>query len=119
MNLYNADNFYNLYNLKEKTEDMFIAEVFISENSPSFDGHFENFKLFPAIAQIKTVFDISKKIFNIDFSINKLSKIKFINMIFPNTYINIEARYLNNSISFKIYDKDKKYSEGKAYLTLL
>lgn len=115
MNLYNL----NLYNLKEKTANMFIAEVFISEDSPFFDGHFENFKLFPAIAQIKTVLDISKEVFNIDFNINKLSKIKFINMIFPNSYINVESRYLNNSISFKIYDKDKKYSEGKAHFTLL
>ena len=32
------------YNLKCKKENIFIAEVFISEDLPFFDGHFENFK---------------------------------------------------------------------------
>lgn len=107
------------YNLKHKKENIFIAEMFISEDLPYFDGHFENFKLFPAIAQIKIVIDITKEIFNMDFSVQKLSKVKFINMIYPNTNINIEGHYLNDSISFKIYDNDKKYSEGRVYLKLL
>lgn len=107
------------YNLKHKKDNIFIAEIFISEDSPFFDGHFENFKLFPAIAQIKTVIDISKEIFNIDFEVKKLSKVKFTNMIYPNTKVDIEGHYLNDFLSFKIYDNDKKYSEGKAIIKLL
>ena len=107
------------YNLKHKEDNIFIAEIFISENSPFFDGHFENFKLYPAIAQIKISLDISKEIFNIDFEVKKLSKVKFTNMIYPNTKVDIESRYLNDSLSFKIYDNDKKYSEGKAIIKLL
>lgn len=107
------------YNLKHKKENMFIAEIFISEDSPYFDGHFENFKLFPAIAQIKIVVDITKNIFNMDFAVQKLSNVKFVNMIYPNTKVLVEGNYLNDSISFKIYDNDKKYSQGKAYIKLL
>ena len=107
------------YNLKHKEDNIFIAEILISEDSPFFDGHFENFKIFPAIAQIKTVIDISKEIFNIDFEVKKLSKVKFTNMIYPNTKVDIEGHYLNDFLSFKIYDNDKKYSEGKAIIKLL
>ena len=58
-------------------------------------------------------------IFNIDFKVNKLSKVKFTNMIYPNTKVDIEGHYLNDSLTFKIYDNDKKYSEGRANITLL
>lgn len=107
------------YNLKHKKDNIFIAEVFISKDSTFFDGHFENFKLFPAIAQIKIAVDMAKEIFNIDFKVNKLSKVKFTNMIYPNTKVDIEGHYLNDSLTFKIYDNDKKYSEGRANITLL
>ena len=107
------------FNLKHKKENIFIAEVFISEDLPFFDGHFENFKLLPAIAQIKIALDIAKEIFETDFAVQKLSKVKFINMIYPNTKVNIEGHYSNYSLSFKIYDNDKKYFEGKALIKVL
>ena len=107
------------YNLKCKKENIFIADLLISEDLPFFDGHFENFKLLPAVAQIKIVVYIAKDIFVTDFTVQKLSKVKFINMIYPNTKVNIEGRYLNDFLSFKIYDNDKKYSEGKALLKVL
>ena len=107
------------FNLKHKKENIFIAEVFISEDLPFFDGHFENFKLLPAVAQIKIALDIAKEIFETDFAVQKLSKVKFINMIYPNTKVNIEGHYSNDFFSFKIYDNDKKYSEGKALIKVL
>ena len=61
----------------------------------------------------KIVLDISKNIFKKDFQVNKLLKLKFINMIFTNTNIIIESRYSNNVLLFKIYDDNKKYSDGK------
>ncbi len=103
------------YTIDEHTQDMFKVKLFIGENLPYFDGHFENFKLLPAIAQVKIAVDISKNIFNRDFNINRLLKLKFVNMIFPNTNVTLECHCLNNILSFKIYDEDKKYSDGKLY----
>ena len=40
-------------------------------------------------------------------------------MVYPNTKVDIEGHYLNDSLAFKIYDNDKKYSEGRANITLL
>ena len=94
---------------------MFKVKVFIDEKLPYFDGHFDNFKLLPAVAQIKIIIDISKNIFSKDIIVTKLLKIKFTNMIFPNSNIIIEGHYSNNVLSFKIYDEDKKYSDGKIY----
>ena len=75
--------------------------------------------MLPAVAQIKIALDIAKEIFETDFAVQKLSKVKFINMIYPNTKVNIEEHYSNDSLSFKIYDNDKKYSEGKALIKVL
>ena len=60
---------------------MFKVKVFIDEKLPYFDGHFDNFKLLPAVAQIKIIIDISKNIFSKDIIVTKLLKIKFTNMI--------------------------------------
>ena len=106
---------YKDYEIEEKTSDMFRVKVFIDERMAYFDGHFENFKLLPAIAQVKITLDIYRSIFSRDYSVKKLLKLKFVNIIFPNSNIIIEGTYLNNILSFKIYDEDKKYSDGKIY----
>ncbi|MEI0602737.1 3-hydroxyacyl-ACP dehydratase [Brachyspira alvinipulli] len=105
----------NNYTIEEQSSDMFKVKVFIDEKLPYFDGHFDNFKLLPAVAQIKIIIDISKNIFSKDIIVTKLLKIKFTNMIFPNSNIIIEGIYANSILSFKIYDEDKKYSDGKIY----
>lgn len=105
------------YKIEEKTSDMFRVKIFIDERLKYFDGHFDNFKILPAIAQVHIILDIYKSIFSRDFSVNKLLKLKFTNMIFPNTTVIAEANYSDNILSFKIYDEDKKYSEGKIYFS--
>ena len=103
------------YTIEEQSYDMFKIKFFIDKDLPYFDGHFDNFKLLPAVAQIKIIIDISKNIFSKDIIVTKLLKIKFTNMIFPNSNIIIEGIYANSILSFKIYDEDKKYSDGKIY----
>ena len=105
------------YTIEEHTSDMFKVKVFIGEDLVYFDGHFENFKLLPAIAQVKIVINIFKNIFNKDLIVTKLLKLKFTDMILPNTNIFIESHLSDNIISFKIYDNDKKYSDGKVYFS--
>ena len=96
------------YTIEEHTPNMFKVKIFISDNLFYFDGHFEKFKLLPAIAQIKIITDISKDIFHKELVVNKLLKLKF---------IFIECHLSDNIISFKIYDDNKKYSDGKVYFS--
>ncbi|MCZ9954845.1 3-hydroxyacyl-ACP dehydratase [Brachyspira hyodysenteriae] len=105
------------YTIEEHTSDMFKVKVFIREDLIYFNGHFKNFKLLPAIAQVKIVTDIFKNIFNRDLIVTKLLKLKFTDMILPNTNIFIECHLSDNIISFKIYDDNKKYSDGKVYFS--
>ncbi|HJH55220.1 hypothetical protein [Brachyspira hyodysenteriae] len=105
------------YSIEEHTSDMFKVKVFIGEDLIYFNGHFEKFKLLPAIAQIKIIIDISKDIFHKELVVNKLLKLKFTDMILPNTNIFIECHLSDNIISFKIYDDNKKYSDGKVYFS--
>ncbi|TVL64071.1 3-hydroxyacyl-ACP dehydratase [Brachyspira hyodysenteriae] len=105
------------YSIEEHTSDMFKVKVFIGEDLIYFNVHFEKFKLLPAIAQIKIITDISKDIFHKELVVNKLLKLKFTDMILPNTNIFIECHLSDNIISFKIYDDNKKYSDGKVYFS--
>ncbi|ANN62589.1 hypothetical protein [Brachyspira hyodysenteriae] len=105
------------YSIEEHNSDMFKVKVFIGEDLIYFNGHFEKFKLLPAIAQIKIITDISKDIFHKELVVNKLLKLKFTDMILPNTNIFIECHLSDNIISFKIYDDNKKYSDGKVYFS--
>ena len=66
---------YKDYEIEEKTSDMFRVKVFIDERMAYFDGHFENFKLLPAIAQVKITLDIYRSIFSRDHSVKKLLKL--------------------------------------------
>ncbi|EKV56042.1 3-hydroxyacyl-ACP dehydratase [Brachyspira hampsonii] len=110
-------DFFIDYTIEEHTPDMFRVKVFISEDLIYFDGHFDNFKILPAIAQIKMLADIFKDISNKKLIISKLLKLKFTNMILPNTNIFIESHFSDNIISFKMYDDNKKYSDGKLYFS--
>ncbi|GMO12705.1 MAG: hypothetical protein Ta2A_22820 [Treponemataceae bacterium] len=87
------------------TENELEAQVFIPASACFFDGHFPDFKIFPAVAQFGLVVYLADayllKAHNgaenrnaiTDFSPEKIKRIKFSNKLLPDTLVRIDIKY--------------------------
>lgn len=100
----------------EKSDSQAVLRVVIPEASDYFDGHFPDFKLLPAVAQIDLVAHYAAKYFGVALSTPNIKRFKFSDKILPNSElifkINFDAE--KSLVSFKISDKagEKSYSSG-------
>jgi acyl-coenzyme A synthetase/AMP-(fatty) acid ligase/3-hydroxymyristoyl/3-hydroxydecanoyl-(acyl carrier protein) dehydratase len=83
-----------------------VAELFISAESGYFDGHFPEFKLLPAVAQVEIVLRTAAFFFGTPIVISQSKRIKFSNPILPDQTVRLELRYIREqgSLAFKITD---------------
>lgn len=81
-------------------------EVEIPETSDYFDGHFPDFKLLPAVAQIDLVAHFAQRYFGTDLAIPEIKRFKFSDKILPNTITVFKISFdsTKNKISFEITD---------------
>ncbi len=99
-------------------EKKILAELFFSENSDFFDGHFPQYSLLPAVAQVDTVIRVFDKFFNSHIILKKISRVKFITPICPNTQVQLHICYLEKEkiLSFEFFGmQNKKYSSGTLF----
>jgi acyl-coenzyme A synthetase/AMP-(fatty) acid ligase/3-hydroxymyristoyl/3-hydroxydecanoyl-(acyl carrier protein) dehydratase len=93
-----------------------VAELFIPAESGYFDGHFPEFKLLPAVAQVELVLRTAAFFFGTPVVISQSKRIKFSNPILPDQTVRLELRYLREqgTLAFKITDPsgEKVYSAG-------
>lgn len=87
-------------------------------DSVFFRGHFDDFPIVPAVAQVKTAFDISKKLFSHALYIQMAKKLKYTNMITPDIQLTLSLDFspAEKRLSFLFFDADKKYSSGILHL---
>jgi len=96
-------------------EKKISADLFFSGTSDFFDGHFPQFQLLPAVAQIDTVIKISNKYLKMPINLKRISKVKFTSPIRPNTKVQLHISYLEKEkkLNFEFYGmQSKKYSSG-------
>ena len=102
------------------TDGHYSVKIDISfpETSFFFRGHFDGFPLVPAVAQIKTAFDISKKLFSHPLYIKTAKKLKYTNMIHPGIPLILSLDFFpqGKKLSFSFSDADKTYSSGTLHL---
>lgn len=102
------------------TGDHYSVKININfpENSRFFRGHFDGFHILPAVAQVKTAFDISKKLFSHSLYIKTAKKLKYTNMIHPDTPLILSLDFFpqGRKLSFSFSDSDKNYSSGILHL---
>ena len=94
---------YNKVKLIEKKETSLTLEFSIPETSPYFDGHFPDFPILPAVAQVDLVVRFASEHFGTSVCISKINRIKFLNIIRPGNplvlFIEIDKRKINFKIS--------------------
>lgn len=81
-------------------------EVEIPSTSDYFDGHFPQFKLLPAVAQIDMIAHFASRYFGTEVSIPEIKRFKFSDKILPDTILIIKLKFdsLKSKVSFEISD---------------
>jgi acyl-coenzyme A synthetase/AMP-(fatty) acid ligase/3-hydroxymyristoyl/3-hydroxydecanoyl-(acyl carrier protein) dehydratase len=86
----------------EKTEKSVIIEFLIPATSPYFDGHFPEFSILPAVAQVELVLRFASEYFGASVAISELKRIKFTNFIRPNAHLVLRLEKGDKTIIFKL-----------------
>ena len=99
-----------------KKENAVDLEVKIPATSDYFDGHFPEFKLLPAVAQIDLITLFSQRYFGLERSIPEIKRCKFTGKILPDTLVVFHLAYdeQKKTLTFKLQDFSAQitYSSG-------
>lgn len=99
-----------------KDENSVLLELFISEESDFFDGHFPEIHLVPAVAQIDMATYFIKKYFGTTRFIESTKRLKFTSPVKPNSTVHMSLKFNpeKSSVAYKLTsaDEQKAYSAG-------
>lgn len=114
--LFEEGNLYTLHK-QEVQENLATMEFSVPASSGYFDGHFPNFPILPAVAQIAISLDLAKQCFNTSSTPLKVKKFKFSNMIFPEKEVRLTIKLSEDrqNLSVKMENPDDSsivYSQG-------
>lgn len=100
----------------EKSENSVLLKVRIDAESDYFDGHFPDFKLLPAVAQIDLLLHYARKYFGLALSTPSIKRFKFSDKILPDALVLFRITFTpeNSRVVFDISDflTKKSYSSG-------
>ncbi len=106
------------YKIIKKEGDSLIIEIKINEDLIYFNGHFTDFPILPAVAQLFIAEQITSKELNIIHSFANMKRVKFKSPIKPNTTLILYLTY-NSELAYLDFcyrdDKDNIFSLGKMY----
>ena len=104
----------------EQTENSVCLSVKISAESDYFDGHFPEFKIFPAVAQIDLMAHYAHKYFSLPVSTPRIKRFKFSGMIQPEVEVLFKINFdrEKRKVSFEVLDSERgsSYSSGIYYV---
>lgn len=111
-NLHSVDN----ETVISKDENKVVVEFVIPLESDFYNGHFPEYKLLPAVAQIDLTTRFAKKYFDTPRYITHIKRAKFSNPIRPDTKIRLDMTFKREKkiVSFTMSDAAK---EDKVYCT--
>jgi 3-hydroxymyristoyl/3-hydroxydecanoyl-(acyl carrier protein) dehydratase len=102
----------------EKTENSVVLEFSIPGDSPYYNGHFTDFPILPAVAQVEMVLRFAAEQLKSGINVSEIRRIKFTNFIEPGVLYVLRLEKNDASLSFKIFSPDRKntYSSGMMML---
>lgn len=104
----------------ERTDNSIKLELYIPGSSDYFDGHFPDFKVLPAVAQIEIVLRFASRYFGTGLFVSSAKRIKFSDIIVPESivHLNLVHNPDNHSLSFTISSSEEKYVYSSGSLTV-
>jgi len=102
-----------------RTEKSVALEFSVPDTSPYFDGHFPEFSILPAVAQVDLILHFASLYLETGIVLSEIRRIKFSNLIRPYAPLLLNLEINNAIISFKISSPDSEivYSLGTLQLT--
>jgi len=103
----------------KKTETAVILEFSILGSSDYFDGHFPDFPILPAVAQVNIIMQCVSRFFGNNIGLSEIKRSKFINIIRPDTALVLYLEKKENNLLFKIASPDEEtmFSTGTLILS--
>ena len=100
--------------LIERTESSIAVEFSIPPDSPYFDGHFPEFSLLPAVAQVELIIRFASEHLGTGIDISGMRRVKFTQFILPDTPLLLRLDKSERSLAFKIISPNEEilYSSG-------
>ena len=90
------------------------ADLTFLKDSSYFNGHFPNHPILPGVIQIYFVLLLIKQYFNVEMNDYRILKLKFSNLILPDTLVHLDLKKIaENEFTFDYYCGNKKYSSAK------
>ena len=97
-----------------KTDSNLSADLTFLKDSSYFKGHFPNHPVLPGVIQMHFVLLFIKQYFNMETNDYHIIKLKFSNLILPDTPVHFELkRNSEKEFAFDYCCGDKKYSGAK------
>ena len=97
-----------------KEDGKVVLKVQIPASSDYFDGHFPEFKLLPAVAQIDLTAHFASEYFGSPLPMQGIKRLKFSDKILPDSVVLFKIQLNNGKITFEIRSEDESvlYSAG-------
>jgi 3-hydroxymyristoyl/3-hydroxydecanoyl-(acyl carrier protein) dehydratase len=98
----------------EKNEKSVILEINLTPSCAYFDGHFPDFPIFPAVAQIELVARFASKYLGTSIALTEIKRVKFSSLIRPSASLLLKLEKKEKVISFNLSSKKDNtvYSAG-------
>ena len=97
---------------KKIEENSVTYDLFIYKNCNFFKGHFPNYMIVPGVVQILFAKELAQYRFKTDIGNKQWKRIKFTNVIKPDTIIRLKLTKANKHISFEYFSDEQKFSSG-------
>lgn len=98
-----------------RAEGAVELEVHIPATSDYFDGHFPQFKLLPAVAQIDLVTGYARAYFGTSKAVRDIKRCKFIAPLLPDTTVRVALTYTADGDAGMLTFKITGSADGVAY----
>ena len=93
-------------------EDSITYKVFFYHQCNFFKGHFPDFKLVPGVLQLYLAKELTNMHYNLSFGQGQWKRIKFSNIIKPDSIVNLKLEYSKTHVTYEYFDEAKKYASG-------
>lgn len=94
------------------SENEFKYKIFFNKGCNFYNGHFPDFPITPGVVQLYIASELANYSFKINTIVGQMKKIKFSNIIHPNTIIELSLIKKETGIEYKYSDTTTTYSSG-------